>query len=49
MLKTDAVKERYAALGIEPVGNTPEEFAAQMKADSARWAAVVKAAKISVE
>ena len=49
VLKTDAVKERYAALGIDPVGNTPDEFAAQMKADSARWAEVVKAAKITVE
>jgi tripartite-type tricarboxylate transporter receptor subunit TctC len=49
VLKTDAVKERYAALGIEPVGNTPEEFTAQVRADLARWQDVVKAANIKVE
>jgi tripartite-type tricarboxylate transporter receptor subunit TctC len=26
------------------VGNTPEEFAAQIKTDLARWAVIVKAA-----
>jgi len=30
--------------GIEPAANTPEEFAAQVKTDLARWAKVVKAA-----
>ncbi len=30
--------------GIDPVANTPEEFAAQIKTDLARWAIVVKAA-----
>jgi tripartite-type tricarboxylate transporter receptor subunit TctC len=36
--------ERLDRDGIEPVANTPEEFAAQIKTDLARWAAVVKAA-----
>jgi tripartite-type tricarboxylate transporter receptor subunit TctC len=49
VLKTDAVKERYAALGIEPVGNTPEEFARQVQEDLARWGEVVKKAHIQVE
>ena len=49
VLKTDSVRERYAALGIEPVGNTPEEFTAQIRADLARWQAVVKAANIKME
>lgn len=30
--------------GIDPVANTPEEFAAQIKTDLARWAVIVKAA-----
>jgi tripartite-type tricarboxylate transporter receptor subunit TctC len=34
------VMERLAAIGYTPVGNTPEEFAAQIKADVARWAKV---------
>jgi tripartite-type tricarboxylate transporter receptor subunit TctC len=49
ILKTDFVRERYATLGIEPVGNTPEEFTAQVGADLARWEKVVKAANVRVE
>ena len=49
LLKTDFVRERYATLGIEPVGNTPEEFTAQVRGDLARWAEVVKAANVRVE
>ena len=36
--------ERLDRDGIEPVGNTPEEFAAQIKTDLAHWARIVKAA-----
>lgn len=32
-----------------PVGNTPEEFSALIKADMERWARVIRAAKIPVE
>ena len=42
-------EERYAVLGIEPVGNSPAEFAAQVRADLARWEKVVKAANVRVE
>jgi tripartite-type tricarboxylate transporter receptor subunit TctC len=49
VLQTDKVKERYAVLGIDPVGNTPEQFTEQIKADLARWGEVVKAANIKVE
>jgi tripartite-type tricarboxylate transporter receptor subunit TctC len=43
------VKERYAVLGIEPVGNAPDAFAAQVRGDLARWRDVVKAANVRVE
>ena len=36
--------ERLDRDGIEPVGNTPEEFGAEIKRDLARWATIVKAA-----
>ncbi len=49
VLQTPEVRERYAVLGIEPVGNTPDEYAAQLRADLARWAPVVKKANIRVE
>ncbi len=42
-------QERLAKDGIEPVGNTPEEFAAQIRSDLERWARVVKAAGIKPE
>ncbi len=42
MARSD-VRERLAADGAEAVGNTPEQFAAHIKAEIARWAPVVKA------
>jgi tripartite-type tricarboxylate transporter receptor subunit TctC len=48
-LATPAVKERFAQLGIQPVGNTPEQFAAEIREDLARWQKVVKAAGVKVQ
>lgn len=36
------VRERFLALGAEPVGNTAEEFAAFTKSELNKWARVVK-------
>ena len=44
VIKRPDFLERLARDGIEPVGNTPEEFAAQIKTDLAHWAGIVKAA-----
>jgi tripartite-type tricarboxylate transporter receptor subunit TctC len=49
VLQSAFVKERYAVLGIEPVGNSPAEFGAQVRDDLARWEKVVKAANVKVE
>jgi tripartite-type tricarboxylate transporter receptor subunit TctC len=43
------IRSRYATLGIEPVGNTPEAFTEQIRADLARWEKVVRQAKIRIE
>jgi len=43
------VKERFAALGFEPVVNSPDEFAAQVKADIAKWGKVIHDAGIKPE
>jgi tripartite-type tricarboxylate transporter receptor subunit TctC len=43
------VKDLFAASGAEPVGNTPEEFAALVKSEIVKWAKVVKAAGIKPE
>jgi tripartite-type tricarboxylate transporter receptor subunit TctC len=49
VLADPEVRSRYEVLGIEPVGNTPEQFAAQIRADLARYEQVVKQAGIRVE
>jgi tripartite-type tricarboxylate transporter receptor subunit TctC len=49
VLRSPFVRERYATLGIEPVGNSPEEFAGQVRADLEKWETVVKAANVRLE
>jgi tripartite-type tricarboxylate transporter receptor subunit TctC len=49
VLKEPGIRERFSVIGIEPVGNTPAEFAAQIKADLARWQGVVERGKIKAE
>ena len=41
-LRSPTLKERYAAIEAEPVGGTPEDFAAFVGKESAKWADVVK-------
>jgi tripartite-type tricarboxylate transporter receptor subunit TctC len=43
------LRSRYATLGIEPAGNTPAQFAEQIRADLARWEKVVRQANIRIE
>jgi tripartite-type tricarboxylate transporter receptor subunit TctC len=41
ILRTPEVRQELASLGAEPVGDTPEEFAAFLKADIARWGKII--------
>jgi tripartite-type tricarboxylate transporter receptor subunit TctC len=41
-LRTPEMQARLAAEGTEAVGNTPEQFAAIIQRDIAKWAVVVK-------
>ena len=43
------VRERLLKAGLDPVGNSAPEFAAFIKAESARWQAVVKARHITLD
>ena len=43
------VKERFLAAGVETVGTTPEQFAAIIKADTAKWDKVIKEAGIKID
>ncbi len=43
------VRSQLAAVGAEPVASTPEEFAKFMRAESQKWARVIKAGGVKVE
>ena len=42
-------RERLAALGLEPVGDSPEKFSAQLKVEMEKWTKIIRAAKIKVQ
>lgn len=42
ILAKPQIRKRLVDLGAEPVGSTPEQFAAQLRSDTAWWAALVK-------
>jgi tripartite-type tricarboxylate transporter receptor subunit TctC len=48
-LKDPEVRDRLVADGADPVGSTPEEFAAYLRAETIKWAKVVKAIGIQPE
>jgi tripartite-type tricarboxylate transporter receptor subunit TctC len=45
-LSAPDVREKLIAQGLDVIGNTPAEFAAVIREDSARWQKVVKAANV---
>jgi tripartite-type tricarboxylate transporter receptor subunit TctC len=49
LLQRPDVREQISRTGADPVGDSPEEFAAYIKTEIAKWDKVVKAAKIKVE
>jgi tripartite-type tricarboxylate transporter receptor subunit TctC len=49
VVKSQAMTERMTALGIDAVGGTPEEYAAQHSADRERYGRAVKTAGIKPE
>jgi tripartite-type tricarboxylate transporter receptor subunit TctC len=46
ILRTETVRDRLATDGIEVVASSPEELAAYIRAETAKWGKVVKAAGI---
>ena len=49
VLKSPALAQRFAAVGLEPAGSTPEAFAAMIRSEMAKWRKVVREAKIDVQ
>jgi tripartite-type tricarboxylate transporter receptor subunit TctC len=40
------MQERLPGLGYDAIGSTPEEFAAQIKAETEKWAKVIRSGNI---
>jgi tripartite-type tricarboxylate transporter receptor subunit TctC len=43
------VREKLSSLGADPVGSTPEQFAAFIQAETKKWAKVIKDANVKVD
>jgi len=48
ILKTEDVRRRFADMGVEPVGGTPEDFATHIRAESDKWGKLIRSANITV-
>jgi tripartite-type tricarboxylate transporter receptor subunit TctC len=48
-LKDPAIAQRMAGAGLDPIGDTPQQFAHYLKAEAAKWGALVKSAGIKAE
>ncbi|HUQ25401.1 MAG TPA: tripartite tricarboxylate transporter substrate binding protein [Burkholderiales bacterium] len=46
VVHTAEVKERFAQMGLDPVGGTSEELASRVRRDIEKWTAVAKAANL---
>ena len=48
-LNTEPVKERLIKLGAAPIGSSPQQFDAKIRADSKKWGPIIEAAGIKAE
>lgn len=49
ILRTPETREWFATQGMRPVGDSPEEFAAVIKTDHAKWGVIIRAAGMKGE
>lgn len=49
ILRTPEMMRRFAEVGAEPIGNTPEEMAQWMKEDTERWRQVIKNGGVTID
>ncbi|WP_312014945.1 tripartite tricarboxylate transporter substrate binding protein [Bradyrhizobium sp. AUGA SZCCT0160] len=48
-LNTEAVKERLGKLGALPIGSSPQQFDARIRADYEKWGPIIKASGMKAE
>jgi tripartite-type tricarboxylate transporter receptor subunit TctC len=49
VLKDEDIRKKISDMGADVVGNSPQEFGAWMRAESAQWAEIIKSANIRPE
>ncbi|OFZ83725.1 MAG: hypothetical protein A2W21_12020 [Betaproteobacteria bacterium RBG_16_66_20] len=49
VLQVAEVRARFAAMGVDPIGTSPDQLAAIMHADLEKWTKVIRAANIKVD
>jgi tripartite-type tricarboxylate transporter receptor subunit TctC len=49
ILSQPTMREQLLDLGYEPVGSRPDEFAAQISSEIAKWAKVIRSAGIKAQ
>jgi tripartite-type tricarboxylate transporter receptor subunit TctC len=49
IVQLDDVKSRLEGMGTLPAGSTPEEFAAFIDAETAKWGKVIREAKVKLD
>jgi tripartite-type tricarboxylate transporter receptor subunit TctC len=48
-LNTDSVRQRLTKLGASPIGSSPQQFDARIRADYDKWGPIIKAAGMKAE
>jgi tripartite-type tricarboxylate transporter receptor subunit TctC len=48
-LNTEPVKERLAKLGASPIGSSPQQFDARIRAEYEKWGPIINAAGLKAE
>ena len=49
VLKMQDINRRLVDLGFDPIGSSPEQFAANVKGETEKWARVIQAARIRLD
>ncbi|HSQ05232.1 MAG TPA: tripartite tricarboxylate transporter substrate-binding protein, partial [Burkholderiales bacterium] len=49
VLSLPALRERFVRDGVDPVGNTPQQFGAFIRSEMSQWSQAVKASGATVE
>jgi len=49
VLASPDLRKRFNDIGMVPVGNSPQDFARDIKAESARWAKIIKERNLQVK